>query len=106
MKIVAVTACAGGIAHTYMAAEALKKSAKKAGDSVKVEIQGSMGIENPLSQEDIDSADLVIFLVNIAVRDEYRFEGKIIAEMDPGKAVSDGDKALLLAKQKGGFVDK
>jgi len=106
MKIVAVTACAGGIAHTYMAAEALKKSAKKAGDDVKVEIQGSMGIEDGLNQEDIDSADLVIFLVNIAVRDEDRFKGKNIVEMDPGKAVSDCDKALLLAKEKGGFIKK
>jgi len=106
MKIVAVTACAGGIAHTYMAAEALKKSAKKAGDKVKVEIQGSMGIEDRLDQDDIDSADLVIFLVNIAVRDEDRFKGKNIVEMDPGKAVSDCDKALLLAKQKGGFIKK
>jgi len=60
MKIVAVTACAGGIAHTYMAAEAIKKSAKKAGDEAKVEIQGSMGLENKLSPEDISSADLVI----------------------------------------------
>jgi fructose PTS system EIIB component len=106
MKIVAVTACAGGIAHTYMAAEALKKSAKRAGDTVKIEIQGSMGIEDRLEQDDIDSADIVIFLVNIAVRDEDRFKGKNIVEMDPGKAVSDGDKALLLAKQKGGFIKK
>jgi len=104
MKIVAVTACAGGIAHTYMAAEALKKSVKKVGDTVKIEIQGSMGIENRLSQADIDEADLVIFLVNIAVRDENRFEGKVIVEMDPGKAVADGDKALLVAKQKAGFI--
>jgi len=87
-----------------MAAEAIKRSARKAGDEIKVEIQGSMGIQDRFHQEDIDSADLVIFLVNIAVRDEDRFKGKNIVEMDPGKAVSDGDKALLLAKEKGGFI--
>ncbi len=47
MKIVAITSCATGIAHSYMAAEALKKAGKELGDVVKVEIQGAMGIENP-----------------------------------------------------------
>ncbi len=51
MKIVAVSACSAGIAHTYMAAEGLKKSAKKAGDEIKVEIQGSMGLEHRLNQK-------------------------------------------------------
>ena len=51
MKIVAVSACAAGIAHTYMSAEALKKSAREAGDEIKIEIQGSMGTENRLTQE-------------------------------------------------------
>lgn len=104
MKIVAVTACAAGIAHTYMAAEALKKSANKAGDEAKVEIQGSMGIENRLKREDIEAADLVLFLVNIAVREKDRFEGKEIIEVDPGKFVANGDKALQEVKKKGGFI--
>ncbi|MCD6356435.1 MAG: PTS fructose transporter subunit IIB, partial [Anaerolineaceae bacterium] len=64
MNIVAVSACAAGIAHTYMAAEALKKSAREAGDEIKIEIQGSMGTENKLTQEEIDKDDLVIFYVN------------------------------------------
>ena len=103
MKIVAISACAAGIAHTYMAAESLKKSAKKAGDEVKIEIQGSMGLEHRLKQKDIDDADLVLFMVNISVREPERFKNKKVVEMDPGKFVADGDKALLLAKQKGGF---
>ena len=103
MKIVCVTACAGGIAHTYMAAEAATKAARLAGDEIKVEIQGSMGIENRLEQEDIDAADLVIFLVNIAVRDEDRFAGKKVVEMDPGWAVKDAEKALKKAKTEAGF---
>ena len=53
MKIVAVTACPTGIAHTYMAAEQLEKTAKKLGHDIKVETQGAMGIENELSTADI-----------------------------------------------------
>jgi len=103
MKIVAVTACAGGIAHTYMAAESIKKSAKKAGDVAKVEIQGSMGLENRLKQEEIDAADLVLFVANISIRETERFKNKNIVEIDPGKFVADGDKWLQIAKQKAGF---
>ena len=103
MKIVAVTACAGGIAHTYMAAESIKKSAKKAGDEAKVEIQGSMGLENRLKQEEIDAADLVLFVANISIRETGRFKNKKVVEIDPGKFVADGDKWLLIAKEKGGF---
>lgn len=104
MKIVAVTACAGGIAHTYMAAESIKKSARKVGDEAKVEIQGSMGLENKLSPNDIAEADLVIIVANIAVRDMYRFKGKNIVEIDPGKFCSDGDGSLIMAKKLGGFI--
>ncbi len=57
MKIVAVTACPTGIAHTYMAAEQLEKTAKKLGHTIKVETQGAMGIENELTQADMDAAD-------------------------------------------------
>ena len=49
MKIVAVTACAAGIAHTYMAAESIEKAAKARGDQVKVETDGAMGAENVLT---------------------------------------------------------
>jgi fructose-specific phosphotransferase system IIB component len=73
MKIVAVTACPTGIAHTYMAAEQLEKTAKKLGHSIKVETQGAMGIENELSQADIDAAEAVIFAADIAVEQAERF---------------------------------
>ena len=49
MNIVAITACPTGIAHTYMAAEMLEKTAKAAGHTIKTETQGAMGIENELS---------------------------------------------------------
>ncbi len=73
MKIVAVTACPTGIAHTYMAAEQLEKTAKKLGHTIKVETQGAMGIENELSQKDIDGADVAIFASDIALEQPERF---------------------------------
>lgn len=73
MKLVAVTACPTGIAHTYMAAAQLEKTAKKLGHTIKVETQGAMGIENELSQADVDAADAVIFATDIAVEQEGRF---------------------------------
>jgi PTS system fructose-specific IIB component/fructose-specific PTS system IIB-like component len=73
MKIVAVTACPTGIAHTYMAAEQLAKTAKKLGHAIKVETQGAMGIENELSQADIDGADVAILATDIALERPERF---------------------------------
>ena len=73
MKIVAVTACPTGIAHTYMAAEQLEKTAKKLGHAIKVETQGAMGIENELSQAEIDAADVAILATDIAIEQVERF---------------------------------
>jgi len=98
LKIVAISACAAGIAHTYMSAEALTKSAREAGDEIKIEIQGSMGIENRLTQEEIDEADLVIFAVNITVENRSRFTEKEPVIIDPGKFIANGAKALQKAK--------
>ncbi len=73
MKIVAVTACPTGIAHTYMAADALKKEAKRLNLSIKVETQGAMGIENQLSYAEIMHADLVIIASDIEIEQKERF---------------------------------
>lgn len=74
MKIVAVTACPTGIAHTYMAAEQLEKTAKKLGHTIKVETQGAMGIENKLSAAEIKNAELCILAVDIAIEEPERFD--------------------------------
>lgn len=87
MRIVAVTACPTGIAHTYMAAEALEKAAKKLGHQIKVETQGSIGIENRISQKEVDNADLVIFAADVAVKDEKRFKDKPIFKAEAQKAI-------------------
>ena len=75
MKIVAVTACPTGIAHTYMAAARLEKTAKDLGHEIKVETQGALGIENPLSEDDIQQAQVVIFAVDIGIEGRDRFRG-------------------------------
>jgi fructose-specific phosphotransferase system IIB component len=94
MKLVAVTACPTGIAHTYMAAEQLEKTAKKRGHTIKVETQGSMGIENELSQEEIDAADLAIFAVGIPVRNSERFAKIKVVEMSVQDAIKNPDSVF------------
>ncbi len=81
MKIVAVTACPTGIAHTYMAAERLEKTAKDLGHEIKVETQGAIGIENALSESDIRQAQVAIFAVDINVEGRERFDGMKIIEV-------------------------
>ncbi|HEY3265767.1 MAG TPA: PTS fructose transporter subunit IIB [Armatimonadota bacterium] len=81
MKYVALTSCPTGIAHTYMAAEQLEKTGKKLGHQVKVETQGSMGIENALTAKDIAEADAVIFACDLPVQGRDRFDGKKILEV-------------------------
>ncbi|MFA6801256.1 MAG: PTS fructose transporter subunit IIB [Acholeplasmataceae bacterium] len=76
-KIVAVTACPTGIAHTYMAAELLELTAKKMNVLIKVETQGAIGIENALTDNDIDFADIVLLACDIQI-DEKRFIDKKI----------------------------
>ncbi|MGF1742754.1 PTS fructose transporter subunit IIB [Vibrio profundum] len=73
MKIIAVTACPTGIAHTYMAADALKKEAQKQQMCVKVETQGAMGIENALSAHDIAQSDLVLIASDVEIEQRERF---------------------------------
>ncbi|GGF29415.1 PTS 2-O-a-mannosyl-D-glycerate transporter subunit IIABC [Halobacillus andaensis] len=73
--LLAVTACPAGIAHTYMAAEALVRAGKELNAEVKVEKQGSNGIEDRHSKKDIRRADAVIFAADVAVKDQERFAG-------------------------------
>jgi len=94
MNIVAVTACPTGIAHTYMAAERLEKTARRLGHAIKVETQGSMGIENELSADEIARADVVILAAGIAVRNRERFAGMRIVEVGVQDAIKDPERIL------------
>lgn len=74
MKFLAVTACPSGVAHTYMAAEALTKACNDKGIECKVETQGSIGIENEITEEDVKDADCVILTKDMPIKNEERFE--------------------------------
>lgn len=94
MKIVGVTACPTGIAHTYMAQEVLENEIKKRGFDCKIETQGSIGVENELSAKDIASADVVILAVSIMIEGEERFENKPVLRVSVDRAISDVKKLV------------
>lgn len=85
IKLLGVTACPNGIAHTYMAQEALEKAAAKAGVSIKVETNGSDGIKNKLTAKEIEEADAIIITADKKV-ETNRFDGKQVIQ----RPVSDG----------------
>jgi len=97
MKIIAVTSCSVGIAHTYMAAGGIEKACKKAGYACKVETQGSIGIEDKLSAKEIAEADLVIFSADLPILERERFNGKLIYECGTNDFITNKGKALTAA---------
>ncbi len=95
-RIVAVTACPTGIAHTYMAAEALEAAAARAGVGLDVETQGSAG-STPLPASTIAAADAVIFAVDVGVRDRGRFAGKPLVSSSVKRPIDAGDAMIAEA---------
>jgi PTS system fructose-specific IIC component len=98
MKFVAVTSCPTGIAHTYMAAEALQMAAKQMGHEIKVETQGSVGAENVITAEDVRNASAVILAVDTKV-DKERFKGLPVIEVSVKDAIKDAKGLLERAAQ-------
>lgn len=92
-KVLAVTACPTGIAHTYMAAEKLNERAKELGISLKVETNGSSGVKNRLTDADIAEADAIIVAADTKV-DMARFDGKPVIQTAVGKAIYETDNLL------------
>lgn len=92
-RLVAVTSCPTGIAHTYMAAEALEAAAQRAGVAIDVETQGSAG-SKPLPQATIDAADAVVFATDVGVRDKHRFAGKPVVATGVKRPIDDGDAVI------------
>lgn len=76
MKIVGISSCPAGLAHTPMAAKALEKAGKKLGYDVKIEQQGSLGQVNKITQSEVDAADFVLLATDQKVVGLERFEGK------------------------------
>lgn len=94
MKIVAVTACPAGVAHTYMAKKGLEKAAKKLGYKIKVETQGSMGIENEIRPKELDEVDIVILAIDTKIEKANRFNDIPVHETSVAAAVKNASKVI------------
>lgn len=92
-KFVAVTTCPTGVAHTYMAAEAIKEAAENRNISIKVETQGALGSENTLTESDIKQADVVIIAAGKGVN-KSRFYGKKVYEVDVSRALKEAENII------------
>jgi PTS system fructose-specific IIC component len=104
-KIVAITSCPTGIAHTFMAAEGIQQAGAALGHQVRVETQGSVGAQTPLTPEEIAAADLVLIAADKQV-DLSRFGGKRVFSTGTKQAINDGKslitRALADAQLQGG----
>ena len=98
MRFVAVTSCPTGIAHTYMAAEALEQAARAAGHEIEVETQGAAGTD-PIDPSVIAAADAVIFAADVEVRDRERFAGKPLVSAGVKRAVNDAAGMIVDAER-------
>lgn len=103
MKIVAVTSCPTGIAHTYMAAEKLRNVGRDLGYEVRVETQGASGAKDTLSSREIDEADGIILAVDKDI-DESRFAGKAVLKINVGQVIKDPKQIIENAVNKKGTV--
>lgn len=99
MKIVGITACTAGIAHTYIVAEKIQNAAAEAGHQCKIETQGTIGAQNKLTPEEISEADVVIIAHDIAVGGMERFEGKIVVDI-PINVAMKNPKSLIATIEK------
>jgi PTS system fructose-specific IIC component len=95
-SLVAITSCPTGIAHTFMAAEALRKAANELGYDIKVETQGSVGAKNQLTPEEIAEADAVVIAADTYV-DLSRFNGKRVHQTSTKHALKDGKEVIETA---------
>ena len=88
MKFVGVAACPAGLMHTFMASKALKKAAKKDGHELLMETQSASGVEDQLTQSEIDSADVVILAVDTAIQGMERFIDKPLIKVNTTEALA------------------
>ncbi|GFZ26148.1 PTS fructose transporter subunit IIB [Lactobacillus corticis] len=93
-KLIAVTACTTGVAHTYMAEKALINAAKEMGVLIKVETQGATGIGHKLTPKDCQIGEAVIFATDTQVRERDRFKGKKILQVGVSDPIKDAKKVI------------
>lgn len=100
MNIVGVTACTAGIAHTYIAKEKLVNAAKKLGHNIKIETQGTIGMEDELTAEDLKKADIVIIAADIGITGRDRFRGLKIVEIPIATVVKSPEAIIKKIAEK------
>ncbi|MBV7403985.1 PTS fructose transporter subunit IIB [Enterobacter sp. ENT03] len=93
-KLIALCACPMGLAHTFMAAQALEDAAKAAGYDVKIETQGADGIQNRLTAQDIAEATIIIHAIAITPEDNERFESRDVYEITLQDAIKNAAGTL------------
>lgn len=101
MKLVAVTSCPTGIAHSQMAAENLQQTAEKLGHEIRVEVQGAMGAEDELTAAEIEEADAAIIAADTSVNRD-RFENTPLVKGTVKDAVNDAESLVNQAVERGG----
>lgn len=99
LNVLAVSACISGVAHTYMAAERLAKLAKQENWTIKIETQGALGIDNVITPEDIQSADLIIIISNVNIKNRERFDCARCIAMDISRFLLDSSDLLNIVKR-------
>lgn len=103
-KLVALCACPMGLAHTFMAAEALEQAAKAKGYEYKVETQGSDGVQNELTIEDIENADVIIHSVAVTPNGIERFEGFEVYETSLQEIIKNAKGILKEIEEDQGVI--
>ena len=99
MKVVGVTACPSGVAHTYMAAEALVMAGKNLGIDVKIETQGGAGVANELTAKDIQEATCVVLVNDVAIKGMERFKGKKVVQMGVSDVIKKAGPLMVKIKK-------
>lgn len=93
-KILAITACTAGVAHTYMAAKTLEKKAKERGLEIKVEKQGANGIDDRITKQDVEEASGIIFATDVGVAEMERFDGMVSVKGKVKDGIKNADAML------------
>ena len=100
MKVVGITSCTCGIAHTYMAREKLIDAGNKLGIEVKIETQGSGGTEYSLTDQDVREADCVLLATDVAIAGTDRFKGKPVVKVPVSTAIKSPEHLLKQIQEK------
>lgn len=100
MKIVGITACPTGIAHTYITKKKILEAAKECGYPCRIETQGSIGAEDELTPQEIADADVVLLAVDVKIAGENRFTGKPIVKVRTEDVMRNTAKFLQQIEEK------